>query len=331
MIPVNLKYLEPYGVNIRPLERDLYLRHRYLTDPLNMKLCRALAHVPDVKAEIKNYSGSVVQIGDRSEIDEPTWQAIDQGLHSFIPWKKGPFNIFGTEIEAEWRSDLKWDRIAPYMGSLDGKVIADIGCSNGYFMFRMLDENPQLVFGIDPTRRVKLTFEYLQNFAREDKLKTELLGFEHLPAFTEVFDIIFCMGILYHHSDPVSILKNSLRALNPGGRIILETMGISGTDPVCIFPEKRYASMKNVWFIPTQTVIESWLIRAGFEDIELIFNEKLSSNEQRVTEWSPGLSLKDFLDSDNPEKTIEGYERPSRIYFAARKKNLPKFPLRNSR
>jgi len=324
MIKVDLRYLEPYGVDIRPLERDLYLRNRHLSDPLNMKLCRALVNAPEVKAEIKNYSGPYVQIGDPSEIDEQTKQNIYEGLRAFVPWKKGPFRIFGAEIEAEWRSDLKWNRIAPYLGSLDDKVIADIGCSNGYFMFRMLNQNPRFVFGIDPTRRVKLTFEYLQNFAREDKLKTELLGFEHLPGFTEVFDIVFCMGILYHHSDPVSILKNSLGALNPGGQIILETMGISGTNPVCIFPNKRYASMKNVWFIPTQTVIESWLIRAGFEDIQLIFNEKLSGAEQRVTEWSPGLSLDDYLDNDDPEKTIEGYERPSRIYFTAKKKKPPK-------
>ena len=27
------------------------------------------------------------------------------------PWRKGPFCIHGINIDAEWRSDLKWDRL----------------------------------------------------------------------------------------------------------------------------------------------------------------------------------------------------------------------------
>ena len=48
--------------------------------------------------------------------------------------------LFGVDIDTEWRSDWKWDRIEPHLGvSLEGKVVADIGCANGYFMFRMLE------------------------------------------------------------------------------------------------------------------------------------------------------------------------------------------------
>ena len=36
-----------------------------------------------------------------------------EALH---PWRKGPFQIAEHEIDAEWRSDQKWDRIAPRVG-----------------------------------------------------------------------------------------------------------------------------------------------------------------------------------------------------------------------
>ena len=32
-------------------------------------------------------------------------------LLRLIPWRKGPFNIGNVFIDAEWRSNMKWDRI----------------------------------------------------------------------------------------------------------------------------------------------------------------------------------------------------------------------------
>jgi tRNA (mo5U34)-methyltransferase len=66
-------------------------------------------------------------------------------LEALRPWKKGPLSLFGVGIDTEWRSDWKWARLAPELDPLAGKVVADVGCANGYFMYRMLAENPKLV------------------------------------------------------------------------------------------------------------------------------------------------------------------------------------------
>jgi tRNA (mo5U34)-methyltransferase len=44
-----------------------------------------------------------------------------------------------------------------------------------------------------------------------------------------------------------------------------------------------------------------------------------STDEQRSTDWMRFNSLKDFLDPDNPEKTIEGYPGPKRATIIAEK------------
>ena len=55
--------------------------------------------------------------------------------------------------------------------------------------------------------------------------------------------------LFFDYPFPSSIdIKNALR---PGGQVILETIGIPGTEPVALFPEDRYAKMRNVWFVPT--------------------------------------------------------------------------------
>lgn len=40
-----------------------------------------------------------------------------QQLKAFMPWRKGPWNLLGVEIETEWHSDWKWQRIIPHISS----------------------------------------------------------------------------------------------------------------------------------------------------------------------------------------------------------------------
>ena len=49
---------------------------------------------------------------------------------------------FGVDIDGEWRSERKWRRLESHLPELHGKVVADIGCNNGYYMFRMTSCQP---------------------------------------------------------------------------------------------------------------------------------------------------------------------------------------------
>ena len=321
MIQVNLHYLDKFenSIEIEKLKLILIQRNRNLFDVANMPMLKALSDQPYCSAAFKSYSGDCVVIGKENEIPHNLQVQIKSQLETFSPWRKGPFNIFGIDIDAEWKSHLKWNRIAPYLDSLDGKTICDLGCNNGYFMFKAAAQKPGLVMGMDPTRKFKLAFHYLNQFAREPNLHMELLGFEDLQYFTEVFDVLFCMGIIYHHQNPMEILRYCHQSMKKGGQLILETMGISSNEPVCLFPQRRYANMPNVWFIPSQFATENMLVRAGFKDIQCIHNDFLDTREQRKTPWADVESLSDFLKPENLRLTVEGYEAPSRIYFIARK------------
>ncbi|MDI5166017.1 DUF1698 domain-containing protein, partial [Salmonella enterica subsp. enterica serovar Montevideo] len=43
---------------------------------------------------------------------------------------KGPFSLYGVDIDTEWRSDWKWDRVLPHLSDLTGRTILDVGCGN---------------------------------------------------------------------------------------------------------------------------------------------------------------------------------------------------------
>jgi tRNA (mo5U34)-methyltransferase len=264
------------------------------------------------------FDQNTIEIGRTEDLSLEQHELLLSGLRTFMPWKKGPFQIFGHLIDAEWRSDLKWQRIQQLNLDLKDKVIADIGCHNGYYMYRMAALKPRFVLGIEPVAKHWINFQILQSFYRLPELDFELLGVEHMGLFRESFDLIFCLGILYHHPDPIGLLRKMKGALKKGGTIIIDCQGIPGIDSTALVPSGRYASARGNWFLPTQACLENWIKRSGFRKVQCFFSEPLGPEEQRRTEWANIDSLKEFLDPTNPALTIEGYPAPWRHYFVAR-------------
>ncbi len=264
-----------------------------------------------------DFRGSEIIIGDASELNSLEKKNLKEALNLFKPWKKGPFNIFGNFIDAEWRSDWKWDRILPHCPDLTGKTIADIGCHNGYYMYRMAAHNPALVVGFEPVIQHQLCFELLQKYAQTPNLVMEPLGIEHIDLFPNFFDIIFCLGILYHHTDPIGLLRKMYTALKPGSHLIIDCQGIASEDSVALVPDGPYAGSRGMWFLPSLACLLTWLRRSGFHNSTCFYQAPLSTEEQRSTTWAPIKSLSDFLSPTDDTKTVEGYPRPWRFYVKA--------------
>ena len=121
------------------------------------------------------------------------------------------------------------------------------------------------------------------------------------------------MGVLYHQWSPVESLRLIKDSLRPSGSLILETLIIPTKDDVALYPKDRYASMRNIHFIPSLSCLKNWCKRAGFKSIEVVDESITKEDEQRATEWSQPFSLKDTIDPQNPKQTIEGYDRPRRV------------------
>jgi len=273
-----------------------------------------------LKAERVDCTGDTVTIGHRDEIPAETRHQLIHSLHQFMPWRKGPFSVFGVEIDAEWRSERKWNRLSPFLPDLADKVICDVGCNNGYYMFRMHPRSPRLVIGLEPSVQHYYCFKALNAMAGLTNLHIDLLGVEHLHHFAETFDVIFLMGIIYHRPSPVDVLRDLFGALTPGGTLILESQAIPGNKPVALFPEKTYAKVPGTYFVPTGPCLINWMKRAGFSGVELFCNHPMNQTEQRATEWMIFESYQDFIDPDDSSRTVEGYPAPVRVFLKGSKK-----------
>ncbi len=275
--------------------------------------------VSHLQARYIDLSGDVVTIGRKDELSEDNFEKVYRAMRDFMPWRKGPFEVFGIQVDAEWRSERKWNRVGPALPDLRDKVVADIGCSNGYYMFRMAHHQPKLVIGFEPYLQHYFAFKTLNRFVGLDNLDIELLGVEHIELYQESFDVVFLMGILYHRSSPVDVLRSVREAMKPGATLIVESQGIPGDEPIALFPEKRYAKVPGTYFVPTGACLANWLNRAGYGEVEIFHSHPMSSEEQRQTEWMEFESYADFINKQNPTLTVEGYPAPIRVFVKATK------------
>lgn len=125
-------------------------------------------------------------------------------LMALVPWRKGPFEICGTTIDTEWRSDWKWQRIAPQI-DLVGAHVLDVGGGNGYYGWRMLDAGASSVIGVDPTLLFVAQFQAIDAFINDPRISVAPLALEDLAPLADAeleFDTVFSMGVLYHRRDP---------------------------------------------------------------------------------------------------------------------------------
>ena len=311
-------YLDQYQGLQDSAVRDLRAQQQSkLAEPRYQGMLKAVSELPEIKVSKFDADADTVQIGAANDLNTETKKLIAQAIEAFIPWKKGPFDIFGEVIDAEWRSELKWNRVLPHLLPLKGRRVCDIGCNNGYFMYRMLPLKPELVVGLEPECRHVLNFNFLQKYARADSLFFEPLGIEHMELYPGFFDTVFCMGILYHHTDPIGLLKKIFGAMAKGGQLIVECQGIPGTEPVALMPESRYAKARGFWWLPTLPCLEHWMKRSGFTKVVCFEDLALTGEEQRRSSHAPIDSLDEFLDKDDPTKTVEGYPAPRRFYLSA--------------
>lgn len=279
----------------------------------------ALDSLPDIPDATVELNASAITLGSPYALNDSQKQTLESGLRGLMPWRKGPFDFFGTHIDTEWRSDWKWDRVSPYLSDLSGRRILDVGCGSGYHCWRMLGEGASRVTGIDPGLLFMFQFLSVKRYLGSVPVDLLPLRMEDLPEGLEAFDTTFSMGVLYHRRSPLDHLLELKGTLRRGGELVLETLVVEGPEGYSLMPEDRYGQMRNVWFLPSCNTLLRWLDRTGFCKARVVDVCETTTGEQRRTDWMRFNSLQDFLDPEDPSKTIEGYPGPLRATIIAEK------------
>jgi tRNA (mo5U34)-methyltransferase len=281
----------------------------------------ALEACPPLRATHVDLARDAILIGAEDEVDAVTRAHLEQALRGLMPWRKGPFDVFGIHVDTEWRSDWKWARVAPHLAPLAGRDVLDVGCGSGYHLLRMRGAGARLAIGIDPSVLFTAQFALLRTLSGTSHAHVLPFTLEGLPLRLPVFDTVFSMGVIYHRRDPLEHLAQLAECLRPGGQLVLEGLVIEGGEGDCLYPAEtgsgRYAMMRNVWAVPSAATLRGWVEAAGFRSARIVDEGVTTTAEQRRTGWMQFQSLADFLDPLDPARTVEGYPAPRRAIIVA--------------
>lgn len=279
---------------------------------------QALESLPSAELSRTSLTSARLVVGAAEDIAATTSAlTLRAQLEAFIPWRKGPFEIFGIGIDTEWRCDLKWERLADSITPLAGRRVLDVGCGNGYYAYRMAGAGAASVLGIDPHVAYVAQFLVLQKYLADVAVDVLPITLDDFPERSAAFDTVFSMGVLYHRRSPIDHLLQLRDSLRIGGELVLETLVVAGEAGYSLVPPASYARMKGIWFVPTVATLEAWLIKAGFDSVRVIDESVTTVQEQRATSWMPFESLEDSLDEHDKSRTIEGHPAPRRVIMVA--------------
>ena len=118
----------------------------------------------------------------------------------------------------------------------------------------------------------------------------------------ETFDVVFCLGVLYHLRHPL-LAVDALRALTRG-RVYVETAvnpeqsGVSRTE---FYPDEYHGDASN-WFIPSVRCLHDWFASSGFY-------------VERTLAWQPPEPTRSLLVGTpiEPWYLSRSYEVPLRV------------------
>ena len=139
---------------------------------------------------------------------------------SAIPHEPGTPEFFRDyDVLREKNESLRFSYELHEYEKFSGKKVLDIGCGNGYVLSHYAKEGAQVV-GVDVTSTaIRLSAARFRLSALSGDFM--VANAEMLPFASGSFDCVCSMGVLHHTPAPELAVKEILRVLRPGGRLIL--------------------------------------------------------------------------------------------------------------
>ncbi len=178
----------------------------------------------------------------------------------------------------------RWQAIRPFVGDLSGKTVLDVGCNAGFFSLRMKELGATRVVGVDLDPIVLRQARFLSDRCGLELELHERSAYDILDLGT--FDIVLCLGLLYHLRHPLLALDNIARVCRER---LFAQMVIQGPvdefsaaadypltedavyhDPAfprMFFIERSVNADTTNWWFATRSCLTAMLRSAGFTDL----------------------------------------------------------------
>jgi tRNA (mo5U34)-methyltransferase len=177
----------------------------------------------------------------------------------------------------EQRARYFFDRLLQVTGgSLRGHRILDLGCNSGFWSLKAVEAGADFVFGVDGRQmhvdQANLVFEAKGVDPERYRFETgDIFGYP----FGTGFDIVLCLGLMYHISKPVELFEIMSGV---GAEIIVIDTAVS-LAPGSVFEvrhedldDPRNAVDRELLLIPTRQAVIDLAGHFGYKTVPLALN-----------------------------------------------------------
>ena len=182
----------------------------------------------------------------------------------------------------------KWHRFAHAVpDDLHGRSVLDIGSNAGFYAIEMKRRGADRVVAMEPDARYLAQARFAAAVSDCD-IEFRQCSIYDLPLLPEKFDVVLCMGVVYHLRYPLlaldlirryavnellifqSMLRGSAEVEQLRADYPFEERRIFDADgfPRMSFIEQRYAGDPTNWWVPNLACAMAMLRSAGFEILD---------------------------------------------------------------
>jgi 2-polyprenyl-3-methyl-5-hydroxy-6-metoxy-1,4-benzoquinol methylase len=202
--------------------------------------------------------------------DDAELKADDARLHEVLRLRKEDFLVHGSSTGqlVPGRSWAAWSRALGHL--LPPLVVADAGCGEGYLALEAARWAEQVI-AIDSSRDVLKRARQLARKRGVSNITWREGRIEALPLEDGSVDVVLLSQALHHVPKPEVALGDAVRALKPGGTVLLLELRAHGQDWV----RER---LGDRWLGFRDESLEDWLFRAGLEDVRVEVGARLKGD-----------------------------------------------------
>jgi SAM-dependent methyltransferase len=143
-----------------------------------------------------------------------------------------PAGQFGPAVYAGWRRSslgaiteaLELRLVLDLAGPLRGRAVLDVGCGDGTLALALLRAGAARVAGCDADPRMIMRARG-QAAGAGGAVDLAVGRAEALPFADGSFDVVTCITVLAFVPDPAGAIREMVRVLRPGGRLVIGDLG----------------------------------------------------------------------------------------------------------
>ena len=201
---------------------------------------------------------------------DPDLKADDARLLEVLRLRKEDFQTHGSSAGqlVPGRSWAAWSRALGHL--LPPLVVVDAGCGEGYLSLEAARWAEQVI-AIDSSRDVLKRARQLARKRGVTNIIWREGRIEALPLEEASVDVVLLSQALHHVPKPDAALCEAVRALKPGGTVLVLELRAHGQDWV----RER---LGDRWLGFRDESLEDWLFRAGLDDVRVEVGARLKGD-----------------------------------------------------